>query len=232
MSGILFSAVTGNYRPIGEIGEATYVVAHAFGYQTGENGERVPGPVNEDLARRLYALPLGGNWVVQREIWDAVPTAVKIGRRALNAKTLVVCQSMPDDILDRPVEEWEEGVEWASMPEDEYLSSQHIWEFATQQAEKWGVTEPRPLVIAHAHHVGRVAAQGRILGLDPIVPRGLDRNLNGLFDSGSAQSWTRSRTRWAIRELLAIPALVWLPRLNTLRRIFQGRNKKDSAAAN
>lgn len=128
---------------------------------------------------------------------------------------------------DTPQPAWERdnAVTRVTMPDGKYLSSQDVWEFANAQAEKWGIEKPRPLVIAHAHHVGRVAAQGRTHGAEPVVPPGLSsglagsgfyKNLNGLFDPESAQSWTRSRARWAIRELPAIAGLIWLPRMKKL----------------
>ena len=60
-----------------------------------------------------------------------------------------------------------------------------------------------PLIIAHAHHVGRVALQAKKLGMDPVVPEGLPR----MFEKDSSQPWTRSPGLWAIRELLGAPVL-------------------------
>ena len=56
----------------------------------------------------------------------------------------------------------------------------------------------RPLMIAQAYHIGRVAMQFKKLGMQPIVPSGLPRN----FDTESKQPWTRSLAMWVPREII------------------------------
>lgn len=56
----------------------------------------------------------------------------------------------------------------------------------------------RPLMIAQAHHIGRVAMQAKKLGMESIVPE----NLPGTFDADSNQIWTRSLAMWVPREVL------------------------------
>lgn len=56
----------------------------------------------------------------------------------------------------------------------------------------------KPMIVAQAHHVGRVAMQARKLGLTPIVPVGLPTH----FDANSEQRWTRSAGWWIPREVL------------------------------
>jgi len=55
----------------------------------------------------------------------------------------------------------------------------------------------KPLLIAQAFHVGRVAMQATKLGMQPILPPNLPRR----FEAESAQPWTRSRLFWMPREL-------------------------------
>src|ERR1700710_2661717 len=50
----------------------------------------------------------------------------------------------------------------------------------------------RPLLVAQAFHVTRVAREAERQGLRPIVPRGLPR----VFDPESTQPWTRNAALW------------------------------------
>ena len=57
----------------------------------------------------------------------------------------------------------------------------------------------RPLMIAQACHIGRVAMQAEKLGMaNIIIPDGLPRN----FDKQSEQRWTRSLGLWVPREVI------------------------------
>ena len=56
----------------------------------------------------------------------------------------------------------------------------------------------KPLMIAQAYHIGRVAMQAQKLQMDAIIPG----NLPTRFDRESAQPWTRSRTMWVPREVI------------------------------
>ena len=53
-----------------------------------------------------------------------------------------------------------------------------------------------PLLVAQAHHIGRVALQARKLEMDPVIPEDLPRD----FDKESDQIWTRSLAMWVPRE--------------------------------
>lgn len=53
------------------------------------------------------------------------------------------------------------------------------------------------LIIGHARHVGRVAVQAQIFGINPILVPGMPRG----FDTDSEQWWTRSPKLWLAREL-------------------------------
>jgi len=53
------------------------------------------------------------------------------------------------------------------------------------------------LLVAQAHHVGRVAMQAEKLGMHTVVPEGLPQG----FEPMSAQWWTRSQSLWVPREV-------------------------------
>lgn len=61
----------------------------------------------------------------------------------------------------------------------------------------------RPLLVAQAHHVGRVALEAIKLGMEPVVVSGMPKT----FDKDSLQPATRSRNRWICRELPGYVAL-------------------------
>lgn len=64
----------------------------------------------------------------------------------------------------------------------------------------------RPLMIAQACHIGRVAMQAQKLGMDAVIPA----NLPTSFDAESDQIWTRSKMLWVPREVIGSLALrVW-----------------------
>jgi hypothetical protein len=56
----------------------------------------------------------------------------------------------------------------------------------------------RPLMVAQAHHIGRIVMQGKKLGINSIVPA----DLPAYFDRDSEQLWTRSLGLWVPREVL------------------------------
>ena len=56
----------------------------------------------------------------------------------------------------------------------------------------------KPLMIAQAYHIGRVAMQAQKLQMDSIIPEKLPTR----FDKQSAQVWTRSRNMWVPREVI------------------------------
>ena len=61
----------------------------------------------------------------------------------------------------------------------------------------------RPIIVAQAYHVGRVALQAKRLGLNVIIPEGLPR----VFDPESMQLWSKGPIRMAIREAIGAPVL-------------------------
>lgn len=57
----------------------------------------------------------------------------------------------------------------------------------------------RPILVGHAHHIGRVAVQARKLELNPIIPAGMPR----MFNSQDEQKWVRNRRNWVTYETTA-----------------------------
>lgn len=68
--------------------------------------------------------------------------------------------------------------------------------FANSVMENEGYS--RPLMVAQAHHIGRVAMQARKLHMDAIIPEALPET----FDVDSDQIWTRSLAMWVPRETI------------------------------
>jgi hypothetical protein len=56
----------------------------------------------------------------------------------------------------------------------------------------------RPLMIAQACHIGRVAMQAQKLHMDAVIPADLPAS----FDAASEQIWTRSKILWIPREVV------------------------------
>lgn len=54
----------------------------------------------------------------------------------------------------------------------------------------------RALLVGQAHHITRIDAICKKLGLETIVPE----HLPALWDNASCQWWTRSRLSWGLRE--------------------------------
>lgn len=193
------AAQTGNYTPVGDRTSANQVVAHSFGFRQGSNGERLAGPVNEELGLHLGALGLHElPWVVQEEVWEAVPDDVKLTRFVAGTPTLIMRQ--------------------ADMPNGKYLSSADNWAAAQKQATELSIFDNwNPVVIGQAHHEARIADQGRRIGAKPVVPGGLTKD----FDPQSAQPWTANPNSWIKREVKVLAAIA-LSKL-TGNRLFKGR---------
>ena len=74
------------------------------------------------------------------------------------------------------------------------------WETLKVAKEHMGqVGLERPLMIAQAFHIGRVAMQAERIGMDNII---VPANLPTVFDKGSEQAWTRSAALWVPREVV------------------------------
>lgn len=138
--------------------------------------EQGPGYVNELLAE--FVVKNCANdlpLLVQTEIAQALPTEVN---------PVLVVEGVPSTKSGGELDSW------AVLEQcHEYMQAHNL---------------QRPLLVAQAFHVGRVAVQARKQGINGvIVPQGLPRE----FDPESLQKWTTSQAEWAKREL---PGLVYL----------------------
>jgi hypothetical protein len=135
-----------------------------------------PGRVNELLARFLVErVDPRLPWLLQGEIADALPPSAP-------APALVVRGELSTS-LGNQVDSWA------------------VFERVRPFLAERGLS--RPLLVAQAFHVGRVAREAERQGLRPVVPAGLPRR----FDRASTQRWTRNVALWVSRE---IPALAYL----------------------
>jgi hypothetical protein len=169
--GLFRQAWSGAYRPEGNADEADCLLAFSFGGV--RQGDTIrPGASNAALAR--YAHEHFGHlpMILQGEIADAC------GPRPSGPGTWRIDRHRcPGRYLDTH----EVAVQARQ------IMARQGWEIA--------------IVLAQSHHVPRVAAVCRKLGLGTVVPPGLEHIP---FCPDSFQGWTRSRLRWIRREVGAI----------------------------
>jgi hypothetical protein len=128
------------------------------------------GSVNRELADLILDIADGRPVVVDRNLADSIPDF-----------------SAPlDKVVDGPISNTV-GVgvgTWGTL-----VAAQEF------MAERQLV---RPMMVAQAFHIGRIAMQAKKLHMDSIIPA----NLPTSFDEESDQIWTRSRAMWVPREVL------------------------------
>jgi len=170
-------AWSGRYSPCGDVARADCLVGFSFGV-TEVGGVPQPGASNSFLARFAFDRFRSVPKILQKEIAEAYQPLDPGGR-----------------------------VEWIRqhrVSPGRYLDTREVAEqaLAVMQANGWN----RPLIVAHGHHVPRAAAVCRRLGMDVIVPAGLEKVP---FCPGSTQPWTRGLWRWRWREAVAIAGFAW-----------------------
>ncbi len=181
---LITSAWTGNYQASSPeaVAGVDCIIAQSFG--ASETG---PGRVNEELARLTFAfnellLPYFVPVIAQQEVDDAL-----------------------QQTFDRPAKFRVEGDPSTGLGGD--LDSWGVLTQAKGFMEERGLN--RPLIIAQAHHVTRVAMQAAKQDMIPAIPEGLPR----IFDPESTQIWTRNRNFWAPREAVGSVVLKLTGRL-------------------
>ncbi|MEI6237082.1 MAG: hypothetical protein WCP03_00570 [Candidatus Saccharibacteria bacterium] len=175
------SAYDGNYAIRGDTNDADCIIAQSFGYRN-EHGIKALDPVNIKLAR--FVLEKAD----ELDLRTILQVEVAVAYHALSAKkpTFTIDQSR------NPIK---------------YLDS---WEVLEQSKELMTILDlENPMIVAQAHHVGRVALQAEKLDMSPIVPDGLPAD----FDDKSEQKWTRSRNLWIRKEIPGMPLLKVLGKL-------------------
>lgn len=158
-----------------ELKDADAIIAQSFG--TRERGSN-PGGVNIILAELARALALKYNIpiIAQEEIYDALPEPT--GAFRISGEASATDGSGLDS--------------WALLQRAHDL----IGGVAAKIIE-------RPIIVAQAHHIGRVAAQAAKFGMSPRLPEGMPR----AFAPDSEQWWTRTRGLWILREVPGMAVL-------------------------
>ena len=136
-----------------------------------EDNKIEPGLSNTDLANFIVNLNLSIPLITQFEIKMALPENRQEGIFSITKHRI----------------------------EGEYLNSLEVAEQAKiiMKDHDW----EKALIVAHPHHIPRVDAICRKLGIITIVPRGLEAVR---FDPESEQSWTRSQENWCAKEKLSL----------------------------
>jgi hypothetical protein len=157
---------TGNYEPQGNIAEADCVIGNEFAFRT--NGF---GSVNEQLARVIADHYIDLPLLINRNIAGALKE-LKPNREPEEIFTGDSVNFMSDE---------GEGTWGELLQAKKYMNQREL---------------QKPILIAQAYHVGRVALQAKKLGINPVIPEGLPT----AFDPESVQRWTHNKFLWAIRE--------------------------------
>ncbi|HEX8762767.1 MAG TPA: hypothetical protein VF733_03325 [Candidatus Saccharimonadales bacterium] len=171
---ILRSAL-GRYEPMGFPEYADCVIGHSFGTNIG------PAGVNAALAGVIAKHAQDKPIIVD----EVLANAFSADQRAPD---LIVTAKTEEDVLveERVSTTFGRGVgTWGTL-----LAAKDFMQ--ENQLE-------RPLMVAHAHHVGRIVMQGehKDMQMSSIVLGNLPRQ----FDRDSAQWWTRSVALWLLREI-------------------------------
>jgi hypothetical protein len=164
---------SGNYIPQGNVADADCVIGNEFAYRKNGYGN-VNIALAEFIASRYIHLPMFLNRNIAGALGEIMPGIE------------------PEEIFDGNsagyIATKGHGT-WAELAQARYAMNERRFN--------------RPILVAQAYHVGRVALQAELLEMEPIVPEGLPRD----FDPESEQPWTRGRLRWAIREAAGAPIL-------------------------
>lgn len=168
--------LTGEYPATNhkDVKRATCIIAQSFG--TREKDSSTPyGKINQQLAHCAAVLSsqLEIPLIAQEEVADAL-------------SGFGVAMRISGD---------------PSSTSGEGLDSWSVLRQAQNNQE--GIDTDKPLIVAQAHHVARVALQASLLEMTPSLPARLPRE----FAPNSTQFWTRSRGLWVAREFPGIAVL-------------------------
>jgi len=134
------------------------------------------GRVNKLLARYIIREAFDDTpLLLQNEIADALSTEPRLHDLRIEGK--------PSTSTGGELDSWEVLRQFREYMDDHNLN--------------------RPILVAQAHHVGRLFLQAMKQGMDPIVLAGLPTE----FDPDSTQIWTRSAKLWIPRELAGMAYL-------------------------
>lgn len=167
---VVKSAITGHYTPQGKIEDADSLITQDFGRRE-RKGDEAVDPVNMAIAQ--FAIDI----LTQKDMPSIMQTESATAYNALSRKTAskIITESRKKS--------------------QAYLDSWEVLSQAKEYMDEYGLESP--VIVAQAHHIGRVALMAVKLGIKPIIPKGLP---NG-FDNYSAQWWTRTNSLWMAREV-------------------------------
>lgn len=143
--------------------------------------EQDPGYVNKLLAEYIcHRTSPELPLILQNEIADALP-------KICSRKPALKIEGQPSTISGQGLDSWE-----VLRRSFGYMKDKNI---------------QRPLLIAQAYHVGRIALQAKKQGMDKMI---VPEDLPDKFDPNSIQPWTTNRTKWAKREIIGLPYLKFM----------------------
>ncbi len=175
-----FIEIATNFEaPVGALEDADTIAAFAFGWRRTSNGNALPGPLNELLAKefvRLAGMNSQASLYAQHEIGE-------LALQPLGGRPLSVV--FPE--LD-------------SMTMPKYLTTNGGWIKMTAMAGQAGLG--RVAVVAHSVHAHRVCWLGRRLGIDCFVPK--EATPISEFDNHETQQpWCRAFLPFVLHSMVS-----------------------------
>jgi hypothetical protein len=176
LAAIIEEEALGWTAPVVPVARITHIFGFTFGNRMAPNANRVPGPVNEALARVARALhtatsaPILAQW----EVAEAAAAGLEEG---------VVTPIYPGrDERGEPV----------------YLSTGGVLEEIARHRDpaSFGVVG----IVAFADHMARCVTTARRLGFDAYAPEGVA--MPAEYDPLSGQAWCRDRLAYLLHDLM------------------------------
>lgn len=164
------------YKASDSIDQADCLIVHSFGTSTGADS------VNHELA--VFALNVARDRpiIADKAIADSLPKHADKGALTIVAEAATFIK------LEGKIPTLTIGGDgtWGTLnAAKQYMDAHQL---------------TRPLMVAQAWHVSRVAKQAAKLDMNSILPKGLPRN----FDKRSSQFWTRSVYFWVPVNLFGL----------------------------
>lgn len=176
---LLDNCLSWKTAPFNKTQEIDGIVAFAFGNRVDDQGNRSPGPINEQLAEtvvRYYSIFRANN---KCKVWAQWEIALKISEDAIPPNDLIVINPIHDLTTGRT----------------KYLSTKGVLEQVAQQLPE-GKTV---FVIAHRDHLWRCVNftekfRYRVVTAQDDMP--------SAYDTDSGQLWTTSRDRYILSDII------------------------------
>jgi hypothetical protein len=173
-------SLSGEYRPTfsvqkGDVEAYSAVIVNAFGFRRDADGNKIPGPMNEALARFTDENFSEHAILVSPDVSPALETK-------------------PDLIFE--LDSTDGALDTLEDPKTTGTAGELLQAKAFMLRKDYRTA----IIVAHAFHVARVARMAKKLDIVAEIPDGLPK----VFDPESAQKWTQSREKWLKREPLTI----------------------------